>query len=230
MKLDIHTALHLVLALPAHRSHDEGHRQLGKISFDELLQYRDLGQGDSEKAFNRAMIALVLSAVRAFSVERDKIATVWQSIDAVKTRRDRLLAVFQGLSPLSEGNYWTKILAVLGSAGWSFASSAPDWTKVSASFVIWLGILLVCLEIASKLLEYLAASWYEKRGPIEKQKVWVEKSLGTYREIAAKFIADALVIHTQYFPDIKDIQGFDINSDDGRHRFRDFLVQTVFYH
>jgi hypothetical protein len=117
MKLDIHTALHLILALPAHRSHDEGHRQLGKISFDELLQYRDLGQSDSEKAFNRAMIALVLSGVLAFSVERDKIATMWQSIEGIKTRRERLIAVFRGLSPLSEGNYWSKL--------WRY-SAAPD--------------------------------------------------------------------------------------------------------
>jgi hypothetical protein len=90
--------------------------------------------------------------------------------------------------------------------------------------------LLVFLEIASKVLEYLAGCWFDRKGSIEKQQAWAEKSLGTYREIAAKFIDDALVIHTQHFPDTKEIQGYDIQSDDGKRGLQNFLVQMVFYH
>ncbi len=230
MKLEIHTALHFVLALPAHRSHDDGHRQLGKIAFDELLEFKELGRDDTEKTYNKAMVALVLSAVRAFSVERDKVASIWKSIEAVKARREHLLEVIQSLSPLSAGNYWVKTLAVIGSAGWSFSQSAPEWTGVSGGFVVALACSLVGLAVLSSLLEYLTAYWFERKGPIERQESWATKTLGKYKEIAGEFIQDGLLVHARYYPDEHTIQGINISTEEGRQHLRELLVNTVFYH
>ena len=117
MKLEIPEALHLLLALPAHRSHDEGYRQIGKTALEQLLDYPSSSADEKEKAYNKAMVALTLSAVRAFSVERDRIGGIWKSIDAVQARRERLLKLFESLSPLSSGNYWSKAIVLITSMG-----------------------------------------------------------------------------------------------------------------
>ena len=72
MKLELSEAISLILALPSHRSNNEGHSKMGEKALDFLMDYKDLGSDDNEKKFNRAMISSVLSTVRAFSIERDR--------------------------------------------------------------------------------------------------------------------------------------------------------------
>ena len=70
MKLELSEAISLILALPSHRSTNEGHRKMGENALAFLMDYKDLGESNTDKRFNRAMVASVMSAVRAFSVER----------------------------------------------------------------------------------------------------------------------------------------------------------------
>jgi len=65
------------------------------------------------------MISSVLSTVRAFSVERDRISGVWASINEIKKGRERYLHIIRNLSPMEKGNYWSKTLAVVIAAGFT---------------------------------------------------------------------------------------------------------------
>jgi len=52
MRLELSEAISLILALPAHRSNNDGHRKMGERAFDFLFEYRDLAPDKTEKSFN----------------------------------------------------------------------------------------------------------------------------------------------------------------------------------
>ena len=116
MKLDINTAISLILALPAHRSGNQGHQKLGEKALDFLIEYKDLGD-DKEKAFNRDMISAVFSAVRAFSVERDALSGRWKTIDDIKIKRENLIRGLSKVSVFENDNYWAKLIAAIPAIG-----------------------------------------------------------------------------------------------------------------
>ena len=200
MKLEIPEALNILLALPAHRSQNENHRRIGTTSLEMLLSYPENSADANEKGYNQAMVALILSAVRIFSVERDRISGVWKSIDAIKNRRERLLGVFENLSPLGKGNYWSKAILLLTSIGFSFDTSIENIAAYGHRFAIYLVGVLVAAEIFSKLSEYLFAYVFERRGPIEKQKVWSEKSVNNYKAIAKSVVETKFRYPQQILP------------------------------
>ena len=66
MRLELSEAISLILALPSHRSNNEGHRKMGEKALEFLMDYKDFGESDTDKQFNRTMISYVMSTVRAF--------------------------------------------------------------------------------------------------------------------------------------------------------------------
>jgi hypothetical protein len=228
MKLEIKEALHLLLALPAHRSHDEGHRQIGKTALEQLLDYASSSTDENEKAYNKAMVALTLSAVRAFSVERDRIEGVWKSIDAVKIRRERLLKLFESLSPLSSGNYWSKAIVLITSMGVSVGKSWPDPGAVSFGFACWLVVILIGLEIFARITEYGTAVFFDRRGPVEKQQSWQEQSILKYKEILEQYIDEAFEIHKRFYPN-KKCMGVNLDNQDDSDRLKTHLITSCLY-
>lgn len=228
MRLEIKEALHLLLALPAHRSHDEGHRQIGKTALEQLLDYASSSTDEKEKAYNKAMIALTLSAVRAFSVERDRIEGIWKSINAVKTRRERLLKLFESLSPLSHGNYWSKTVVLMSSMGISLGKSWPNPGAVSFGFAFWLIVILVGLEVFARIAEYCTAVFFDRRGPLEKQRSWQEQSISKYKEITAHYIEEAFEIHQRCYPDEK-CMGISLDSKNESDKLKERMVMQCLY-
>lgn len=229
MKLEIHQAIHLILALPAHRSNNEAHRELGMKALDELLEYKQPGGDETEKAYNKAMIGAVLSAARAFSVERDRIKGVWESIDAVKKRRERLLVLFQNLSPFTKDNYWSKAIAIVAAAGWSVKENLSEWAALANDAVLNLILALIGLEVVSKLSEYLLAWLFENRLPLEKERRWKEESMATYKRIVGMFIADVLRVHQKFYPDVTEVAGREITTDEGLTNLTKDLTDGCFY-
>lgn len=244
MRIPIDAAVDYLLAIPAHRSSNEAHRQLGTMALEELREYRELGADDTEKAYNKAVIAATLSAARAFSVERDRIAGIWRSIDDIKARRLRLLAASRDLSPLAKKNYWAKTITLLSAAGFSFgtaqvqtANPAGSQTgglidilgSVPASFVIWLLLAVVLLEVASHLMEWAVGAFLERQGPIEKQAKWQELTMGRYAEFSRKFVLECIDLHKAYYSGETKIQGHDIQSDDGVQACVESLVKKHLY-
>ncbi len=228
MKLEITEALHLLLALPAHRSHDEGHRQIGKTALEQLLDYTSSAANEKEKAYNKAMVALTLSAVRAFSVERDRIGDVWKSIETVKVRRERLLKLFESLSPLSPGNYWSKAIVLMTSMGVSLGKSWPDPSAVSFGFACWLVVLLVGLEVITRVAEYGTAAFFDRLVPIEKQQSWQEQSMSKYKEITEQYIDEAFEIHQRFYPNEK-CMGVNLDNKNESEKIKAHLVTSCLY-
>lgn len=85
MKINLITAVNLILSLPAHRSQNEGHRKIGETALNELLSFSDVSD-QKEKEYNKAAIAIILSAARAFSVERDRISGTWSYLKEIKRK------------------------------------------------------------------------------------------------------------------------------------------------
>lgn len=227
MRLTISQAISLILALPAHRSGNEGHRKIGDIALDLLIEYKEV-EDKTDQAFNRAMIASVLSTVRAFSVERDRISQEWKAIEAIKRRRERYLDVIKNLSPLEKDNYWSKALVIVITAGLTFQMplSNVDWQAG-----VWhLIIILVAMEIVSKILEVMLSSVFEKSLPIEKEAKWHEKSLTKYRSLVSKFIEEAIENHTRHYPNEKRLYDYDITVIEQVEKLKEYLLSSHFYY
>src|SRR2546427_6716051 len=117
--IDAEAALDLVLALPAHRSHNTAHAAFGKQILDEYLvgvraRYKD---APVASRYLDDLFAAVVSAVRAFSVERDMFATRWDSVSEIKKTDLERAKRIGGYSPFAEGNYWSKAIAILAAGG-----------------------------------------------------------------------------------------------------------------
>lgn len=227
MRLEISEAISLILSLPSHRSNNEGHRKMGEKALDFLMEYKDFGESENDKKFNRAMIGSVMSAVRAFSVERDRISGVWASIREVKRRRERWLDVIRNLSPFEKGNYWSRIIAIVLAAGFTIKFPLPE-TNMECGMWILLG-LLVGLEALSKVLEIFFSTAFEKWLPIEQQNKWKTESMATYKELVGKFIDEAIEHYRKYYPEEKEIYRTDITDDKNIDDFKKKLIEKHFY-
>ena len=211
MKLGISESILLILSIPAHRSQNEGHRTLGDKAIELLLEYKDT-EPDVDKKYNMAMIGAVFSAVRLFSVERDRISEKWRSVEYVKQSRERLLELFQNISPFSKGNYWSKILVLLTASGLSISSIVVPGYQNTAYFIYYLIGLLLVFELVSKLGEYKFSKWIEEKVPSEKSEKWINESISEYKAILEHFIDEAVDINLRYYPDEKKLYGYDLTD------------------
>lgn len=227
MKLEISETIPLILAIPAHRSHNEGHRKLGERAIELLFSYKE-SSSNIEDNYNTAMIGAVLSSVRAFSVERDSINEKWKKIEYIKKRRERLLKMFQNISPLSSGNYWSKLLVLVGAGGFSLSHIILNGYQDTPWFIYYLILFLICLEFISKIGEYIFAEWIEISVPKEKLKEWEKYTLTQYKKILENFLEEAVDIHLRYYTDKKELYGFNLADDDSKENFKNHLINLHF--
>ncbi|MCD6322914.1 MAG: hypothetical protein J7L77_07785 [Clostridiales bacterium] len=227
MRLELSEAISLILALPSHRSNNEGHRKMGEKALEFLMDYKDFGESDTDKQFNRTMISYVMSTVRAFSVERDRISSVWASIREVKKRRERWLDVTRNLSPFEKGNYWSRTISILLAAGFTIKFPLPE-TNIQCSMWTLVGFL-VGFETLSKISEILLSTTFEKWLPIEQQNRWEEESLSKYKNIVGKFIDEAVENYKKYYPEEKTIYEYDITDKDKINELKKHLIEKHFY-
>jgi len=227
MRLELSEAISLVLALPSHRSNNEGHRKMGEKALEFLMEYRELGDSDNDKQFNRKMISSVMSTVRAFSVERDKISGIWSSIREIKKRRERWIDVIRNISPFEKGNYWAKTIAIVLSVGFTVEFPLPE-TNIQCGMWTFIGILVV-LEMLSKISEILLSTAFEKWLPIEQQKKWEKESLSAYRDIVGKFILESIDHYKECYPNEKEICGYDIADTNEINKLQKSLIDKHFY-
>jgi len=237
LRLEIAEAVDLILALPAHRSRHEAHRKLGNCAFDLLLEYKEQGDDDKEKTYNRKMICAILATVRTFSIERDIISQEWQAIEAIKQRRERLLAVIRNISPFEKGNYWSKILSIIAASGVALSKTATEGKGIIsalentiASSIGWLILILFALEVGSKLLEFMLASLFEKKLPIDRNKAWENQTVESYKKIVSHFIDYAILLYRKYYPDKTKLYGFQIDNDNNVQNLKKYLIDGHFYY
>lgn len=228
MKLGISESILLILTLPAHRSGNESHKILGDKVMDLLNEYKDSEKGKG-KEYNMAMIGAIYSAARLFSVERDRIGESWKAVENIKIRRERLLELCRNLSPFTTGNYWIKTLALLSAGGISFTFIFPQNYQNAGWFIGLLIGFLIVFEIISKIGEHYVSEWIEKQVPIEKSNKWIEQSITEYKNILKHFIDEAVDINLRYYPDEKEIYGYDITDKSKIEELKEYLVNKHFH-
>lgn len=226
MRLELSEAISLILALPAHRSNNEGHRKMGDRALDLLIEYKET-EDQTEKAFNYAMICSILSTIRAFSVERDRISGVWASINEIKKRREKYVQIVRNFSPMEKGNYWSKILAIIIAAG--FTVKLPLVGTDVESGVWFLIVAILSLEIFSKIFEVILSTIFEKAVPIEKEKKWKTESMQQYRNLVNKFIDEAISNYRKYYPSETELYGHDIKNEDEIKKLKEDMLRIHFY-
>ena len=180
MKLRLDTAISLILAIPAHRSSNDGHRNLGNKSLDLLFEY---SKENEDKEFNMAVIASVLSAVRAFSVERDKLNGRWKVLDGKKSRVEELVSQLNNLSLLKKNSYFTKILSLLPSLE-VILDSIVNSNKLNYwQFLCITLVTPIVLEVIIQILLCIFKNINDKKGNDDKRKAWREDNLKQYKKI-----------------------------------------------
>ncbi len=229
MRLGIHEAIPLILAIPAHRSPNSMSKELGEKAVDLLFTYKEIASDDTEKAYNIAMIGSVLSCLRAFAVERTRMNSIWKSIEAIKERRARLLSIFRNISPLAKGNYWAKSLLVLMSLGIASKDFVGNFKQLPSAAIIALIIGVIIAEVISKIGEFSFAFWFERKMPIEKFEKWGDESLIKYKKFVNKFIDEAINVHKRYYPTEENISIYDISSNGGIEKLKKDLINRHFY-
>lgn len=217
--LDVEAALDIVLALPAHRSHNANHAAFGNHILNEYLgELRSRHKDDPVASkYLDNLLGAIFAAVRAFSVERDTFATRWDGISESKKADLERARRIDGYSPLSDDNYWKKALAVLAAAGLTVPAAGEIIAKLSVgSLVLQIPVYVAGLAGFS-LLVLLAADWLvfrykavrirqiEQLYPENVEKIWRQRSMEQYRIILRKFLFSALILRETYYPHMKSI-------------------------
>ncbi len=201
--LSLEQWLSYVLALPSHRSSNEGHRAFGariiKLVYDEIpAQYAD--DATARSYFNH-MLAEVAWAVRGFSAVRDTFQRHVQAHAAHTEHAKERAKGWTELSPLRKES--------LGSKGLSIAVGAGGATALSRAFpAIPIG-WNVAAVIALAYLVHLFLDWLQaeavKRAlanePREAMETWSGDVRPQYEAIARAFLEKASVIERRFYPD-----------------------------
>lgn len=225
MKLRLDTAISLILAIPAHRSSNDGHRNLGNKSLDLLFEY---SKENEDKEFNMAVIASVLSAVRAFSVERDKLNGRWKVLDGKKSRVEELISKLNNLSLLNKNSYFTQILSLLPSLE-AILDSIVNSNKLNYwQFLCITLVTPIVLEVIIQILLCILKNINDKKGNEDKIKVWREDNLKEYKKIVKCFISNYIEIHKIFYPNENKIDSYIIDTKDQIETLKQQLIDIHF--
>jgi hypothetical protein len=228
MRLDINSAIQFILALPAHRSNNAGHQQLGIRTLDYLFEFKADEDG-IDCDFNKEIIISILSAVRAFSVERDALASRWDSQKEIKEKREILISSFKKFLPLEEDNHWAKII--------SFAPFLATYVFLfinNLSLTWYQNILLISLpfiflQLIGTLSIHIIHTKYLKRADKDKADEWQNSSMQKYQHIVSCFIDEYVSIFQKYYPDVKKLYGFDMNDPKEIEAMKVQIIKKQFY-
>lgn len=217
--LDMEAALDIVLALPAHRSHNANHAAFGNHILNEYLGGMRASYKDDPVAsqYLDNLLAAIFAAVRAFSVERDMFATRWDGISESKKADVERARRIDGYSPLSDDNYWKKALAVLAAAGLTVPAAGEIIARLSIGPLLLQFPVYIAGLVGFSLLVLLAADWVvfrykaarirqiEQLYPENVEKIWRQRSMERYRIILRKFLLSALILRETYYPHMRSI-------------------------
>lgn len=201
--LSLEQWLSFVLALPSHRSSNEGHRAFGariiKLVYDEIpAQY---AEDEIARDYFNHMLAEVAWAVRGFSAVRDSFQRHVQAHVAHTDHAKERAKGWTELSPLRKES--------LGSKGLSIAVGAGGATALSRTFpsipIGWNAAAVIALAYVIHLfLDWLQASAVKRalaNEPREAMETWSGDARPQYETIAQAFLQKASVIERRFYPD-----------------------------
>lgn len=208
--IDVETAIDLVLALPAHRSSDEGHARFGAVLVDEYIvklreHYRD---DPTAFAYLNELMAVVGSAVRAFSVTRDIFTRQRSALVAVRQLRIEDAEHIREYSPLHKDGVWGRVLVLATNLGGTGVLSYLGQQLIGELSVwVWIAVFLVLLVPALLLVDFLVQrrvsailSQATKSLPEEVDEVWHQKTKEQYCQILSCFLRHAIRIQRKWYP------------------------------
>lgn len=200
--LSLEQWLSYVLALPSHRSSNEGHRAFGarvvKLVYDEIpAQYAE--DATARSYFNH-MLAEVAWAVRGFSAVRDNFQRHVQAHSAHTEHAKERAKGWTELSPLKKES--------LGSKGLSIAVGAGGATALSHAFpaipIGWnVATVIVLAYLVHLFLDWLQSTAVKRaleKEPKETMETWTDDARPRYEAIARAFLEKAWAIEHRFYP------------------------------
>lgn len=206
----------VVLAAAAHRSTEERHREFGKLILDRYFtQLREDYKDDpTAKGYLDNLIASMASAVRAFSVERDRFGRRIKALETEKQQRIEAVSRILDYSPLKEKGIWGKAISIIGGGGIAIAVRADFALKVHAAPWLLLAFAATGAVVGLVACEFLI-NWYHDRQrdkiegqfPNRVEYEWQTRSLKSYQKILRRFLVSAIKIREEYYPELPTLGG-----------------------
>lgn len=226
MKLGLNTSISLILSLPAHRSNNKGHQSLGNKCMDLLFEYKN---EDEDRDFNMAIIASILSATRAFSVQRDKISGEWKVLEEKKGRIEILISQLSNLSLLNKNSYFTKIVSLIPSLG-VILDNIISTNKLNYWQYLLITIApLILIEMIIQISICLLQNRNGEKSNEDKSEIWKKDNLTEYQKIIKYFIDEYIEMHKIFYPNENKVDGYIIETNENIEELKQKLVNIHFY-
>jgi len=214
--LDVEQAMDVILAATAHRSTEERHREFGKLVLDRYFtQLREEYKNDpTAKGYLDNLIASMASAVRAFSVERDRFGRRIKALETEKQQQVEAANRILDYSPLKEKGVWGKAFSIIGGGGIAVALRTGFALEVHAAPWLLLAFAAAGAVIGLVACEVLI-NWYhdrqrdrvEEHFPNRVEYEWQTRSLRSYHKILRQFLVSAIKIREEYYPELPTLGG-----------------------
>lgn len=214
--LDVEQAMDVVLAAAAHRSTEERHREFGKMVLDRYFtQLREDYKDDpTAKGYLDNLTASMASAIRAFSVERDRFGRRIKALETEKQQQVEATNRILDYSPLKEKGVWGKAFSIIGGGGIAVALRTGFALEVHAAPWLLLAFAAAGAVIGLVACEVLI-NWYhdrqrdkiEEHFPNRVEYEWQTRSLRSYHKILRQFLVSAIKIREEYYPELPTLAG-----------------------
>ena len=214
--LDVEQAMDVILAAAAHRSTEERHREFGKLVLDRYFtQLReDYKDNLTAKGYLDNLIASMASAVRAFSVERDRFGRRIEALETEKQQQVEAAKRILDYSPLKEKGVWGKAFGIVGGGGIAVALRTGFALEVHVAPWLLLAFAAAGAVVGLVACEFLI-NWYydrqrdkiEENFPDRVESAWQTRSLRSYHKILRQFLVSAIKIREEYYPELPTLAG-----------------------
>jgi hypothetical protein len=198
MRISIEQAVTYILAIPAHRSSNESHRRLGATFYDQISTIAYSDQDPITAEYNAEVLGIINAAVRMFSVVHDKMQHQWNELESIKQERESIIKRIRLLSPLENGNYFTKAVAII-----TPVASAVNIGTFTVNVKLFIALILtftIGLDAISNIVSYIVIKTYKKKYLQERSLSWETNAQEEYKTIINQVVSDLCLLQNRVFP------------------------------
>jgi hypothetical protein len=174
----------------------------------------DYKDDPTAKGYLDNLMASMASAVRAFSVERDRFGRRTKALETEKQQQVEAVSRILDYSPLKEKGIWGKAVSIIGGGGIAVALRAGFALKVHAAPWLLLAFAAAGAVVGLVICEFLI-NWYhdrqrdkiEEHFPNRVEYEWQTRSFKSYQKILRQFLVSAIKIREEYYPELPTLGG-----------------------
>lgn len=226
MKINLDVAISYLLAIPSHRSSNEGQRKIGEKYYDQLVGIVGNSSNDLEKIFNTEILAMMNAVIRSFSVIHDRVSGYWNAIKEIKETRDKIVNKIHHISPFDPKSYWIKVFTVAIAIGFSIKDIIQNNYMNTAIIFISASI---SLEVIANVIAFLIMKYYKNTDLKTIDEKWRNEGQENYKKIISAFINDYIQRHLVYYPEEKVIENINLSEDGGLEKIQKIYIDRKFY-